>query len=111
MPPTVEVGIASWHAIAGPFRRWPVLDLSHALGRHLVSTAPRRRTPIVQRRRPTGAVAHHPTVSLPFRQPTDAGGGAHRPAVLRDPLHQQVSTLRRQTRILVHVHPALPDQR
>jgi hypothetical protein len=86
----------------------PVLDLSHALGRHLVSTAPRRRTPIVQRRRRTGAVARQPTVRLPCRQPSGAGGRAHRPAVLRDPLHQQGSTLRHQTRILVQVHPALP---
>jgi hypothetical protein len=29
--------------------------------------------------------------------------------VIRDPLHQQESTLRHQTRVLVHVHPgALP---
>ena len=37
--------------------------------------------------------------------PRGAGCRRHRPTLVRHPLYQQESTLRHQTRILVHVHP------
>jgi hypothetical protein len=82
-----------------------VLDLGHARGRYLVPTVLGCRAAVAQRRRAAGAIAREPAISLPFRQPRSAGGRAHRPTLVRDPMHQQESTLRRQTGILVHVHP------
>jgi hypothetical protein len=83
----------------------PVLDLGHARGRHLVGTVPGRRAAVDQRRRPASAIARKPAISLPFRQARSAGCRPHGPALVRDPMHQQESTLRHQTGILVHVHP------
>jgi hypothetical protein len=81
------------------------LDLGHALGGHLMLTVLRCRAAVDQRRRPAGAVAREPAVRLPLRQSGRAGSHRHRPALFGHPLHQQASTLGRQTRILVHVHP------
>jgi hypothetical protein len=83
----------------------PALDLGHAHVRHLVGTLLRRRAPVDQRRGPAVPIAREPAVSLSLRQSRSAGSRPHRPALFDHPLHQQESTLRHQTRILVHVHP------
>jgi hypothetical protein len=83
----------------------PALDVGHAPVRHLVGTMLGRRAPVDQRRGPAGTVARKPAVRLPVRQSRSAGRRPHSPALICDPLHQQESTLRRQTRILMHVHP------
>src|SRR4029453_18423 len=83
----------------------PALDLGHAHFRPWVGTLPRRRTPVDQPRGPAVPIACEPAVSLSLRQSRSAGCRPHRPALLDHPLHQQESTLRHQTRILVHVHP------
>jgi hypothetical protein len=89
----------------------PAFDLGHAHVCHLVPRVLGRRAPVGQRCRPAAAVAREPTVSLALRQSRGAGGRDDRPALLDHPPHQQESTLRRQTRILVHVHPGDPPIR
>ena len=84
----------------------PALDLGHARGRHLVATvlaAPScGRSAPPSRRRDSARASGKPAVpTVPQRRrptPPSSPGLDH-------PLHQQESTLRRQTRILVHVHP------
>ena len=71
----------------------------------------RGRAAIGQCRGAAAAVARQSAVALPHRNPGRVGGIDYPPPVLGDPPHQQDSTLRRQPRILVNVHPADPPIR
>jgi hypothetical protein len=83
--------------------------LAATRGRHLASTALRRRAAVDQRCRPAGAIARasdKPAVPTLRRRrlPTPPS------SQVRHPLHRQASTLRHRTRILVPVPGRSPAQ-
>jgi hypothetical protein len=82
-------------------------DRGDPLGIQAVPAAYRRRAAVPQRRRTTAAIPRQPAIPLPLRYAGGFGRLGHPPTHRRDPLHQQESTLRRQPRILVNVHPGV----
>ena len=84
------------------------LDLGNPLGRGAVAAALWRRTAISQCRRTATAAAGQLMTGTAGRHSGGLRRLRHAPALLRDSFHQQESTLRRQPRILVNVHPGDP---
>jgi len=87
------------------------LDLADPLSTNAMLALMRGRAAVGQRRGAAAAVARQPAIALPLRNPGRVGGIDYPPTLLGDPPHQQVSTLRRQPRILVNVHPGDPPIR
>jgi hypothetical protein len=95
-----------WPAHAMPPQR---RDLGDPLGIDAMLATPGPRAAVTQRRRAVHAVARQPAIALPLRDAGRSRRCRHPPIELVDPPHQPQSTLRRQARILVNVHPGDPS--
>jgi hypothetical protein len=83
-------------------------DLADPFRGNTVPATPWRRTAVTQLCRATASVAGQPAIALPLRYAGRFGRFRHSPTKLFDPSHQQESTLGRQARILMDVHPGDP---
>jgi len=87
------------------------LDFADPVSTNAMLALVRGRAAVGQCTGGAAAVARQPAIALPHRNPGRVGGIDYPPTLLGDPPHQQDSTLQRQPRILVNVHPGDPPIR